>query len=119
MVLTIVNKGEKTNMRIQTILKAGLIAAALALSANAVAADKHREAFKAALTETTAAADKAASVGGEWRDIRGKKGFITMAEKAAAEGNYVKAMKLLNKAKHQAEMGYQQAMEQKNAGPRF
>lgn len=69
-----------------------------------------------------AAADKAASVGHEWRDIRWKKSktaLIPMAEKEAAKGNYAKAIELLEMAKMHGELGYQQAMDQKNAGPRF
>lgn len=85
--------------------------------------------------EVMSLADKAASVEGEWRDLRWKKStfvkwknaagetvkgsFVGVADAAAAEGNYVKAMELLKTAKFQAEMGYQQAMEQKNAGPRL
>ena len=40
--------------------------------------------------------------------------------KAAAEaGDFAKAQKLVAKAKFQAEMGYAQAMEQKDAGPKL
>ena len=89
--------------------------------------------FEELLKETIAAADKAASVGGEWRDLRWKKStyvkwtqpdgstvkgsYVEIAKKAAAAGNYEKAMSLLKTAKFQAEMGYQQAMDQKDAKP--
>lgn len=78
--------------------------------------------YEAALAETQAAVKKAASVGGEWRDIRWKKSkkkYLPSAVKAAEAGDYAKALKLLEIAKFQAEAGYKQAMAQKNAGPRF
>lgn len=108
-------------------LKSSLIAAAFTLSACYAgdvkkAAAGHAAAYDKAMAEAIAAADKAKSVGGEWRDIRWKKSkkpLILNAEKAAAKGDYAKAISLLKTAKFQGEMGYQQAMEQKNAGPRF
>jgi len=69
--------------------------------------------LKKAVAEATAAKKKAASIGGEWRDI-GK--FIKKAKKAAKKGKMKKAMKLLKKAKWQAEEGYKQAMAQKTVG---
>ncbi len=90
-------------------------------------------AYNMALNAANAALDKAASVGGEWRDSRWKKStfvkwknpegktikgsFVGIAEQAAAAGDYKKAIELLKVAKFQGEMGYQQAMGQKNAGP--
>lgn len=81
-----------------------------------------KAAYEAALADTQAAVDKAASVGGEWRDIRWEKAdkpLLPTAQKEAAAGNYEEAMKLLAEAKFQAEAGYKQATEQKNPGPRF
>jgi hypothetical protein len=91
--------------------------------------------FNAMLAKVNAAADKAASVGGEWRDTRWKKSkfvkwknpegktvkgsYVGIAEMAAKAGDYKTAMKLLDTALFQSEMGYKQAMEQKSAGPRF
>ncbi len=72
--------------------------------------------FEAAFAAAKAAQKKAAAVGGEWRDV-GK--FLKQAEQAAEAGDYAKAIKLANKAKFQGEMGYQQALSQKDAGPRI
>ena len=69
----------------------------------------------AAIEAAEAALAKARSVEGEWRDA--KKKFLKQAKAAAHKGDYQTAIKLANKAKFQGEMGYQQAMEQKNAGP--
>lgn len=71
------------------------------------------EAFEKAITSADAARKKAASVGGEWRDT-GK--LIKKARAAAEKGDYEKAVKLANTAKMQGEAGYQQAMDQKDAG---
>lgn len=95
--------------------------------------DSAKMAFEELLKETNAAADKAASVGGEWRDLRWKKStyvswtgpdgvtvkgsYVDIAKKAADAGNFDKAMSLLKTAKFQAEMGYEQAMGQMDAKP--
>ena len=68
----------------------------------------------AAIGAANDARKKAASVGGEWRDT-GK--FIKQAKAAAADGDYEKAIKLANKAKTEGELGYAQAISQKDAGP--
>jgi hypothetical protein len=52
-------------------------------------------------------------VGGEWRDT-GK--MIKEAEDLMKSGEYEKALKLATKAKHQGELGYAQAMSEKDAG---
>ena len=57
---------------------------------------------------------KAKSVDGEWRD---SKSILKDAEKAAKSGEMDKAMKLAKTAKMQGEMGYSQAISEKNAGP--
>ena len=91
--------------------------------------------YKKLHAEVIAAADKAADAGGEWRDTRWSKStfvkwttpagetvkgsYVGVAEKAAAAGDYKKAMELLDTALFQANMGYQQAMEQKGAMPRI
>lgn len=66
--------------------------------------------FATLLSETKAAQKKASSVGGEWRDV-GK--FINEAEQAAADGDFEKANELVQKAKLQCELGYEQAVSQK------
>lgn len=95
--------------------------------------DTEKLSYEELLKATIAAADKAASVGGEWRDLRWKKSkyvkwtnpdgssvkgsYVEIAKLAAAAGKYDKAMSLLKTAKFQAEMGYQQALGQKDAKP--
>ena len=58
---------------------------------------------------------KASSAGGEWRDSGGK--YLKEAKAALSKGDADTAKKLAEKAKFEGEMGYQQAMEQQNAGP--
>ena len=72
--------------------------------------------YEQAMSAAKAAQKQAASVGGEWRDT-GK--ILKQAEQSAKTGDYEKAIKLCNKAKFQGEVGYEQAMSQKSAGPRF
>lgn len=67
----------------------------------------------AVMAEAQAAQQKARSVGGEWRDLEKT---LEQAAEAAAEGNCDKAAKKYGSAKFQGEMGYQQALEQVNAG---
>ncbi len=62
-----------------------------------------------AIEEARAAVKKAASVNGLWRDTED---LIKQAEAAVAQGNEETAVKLANKAKKQAELGYQQAMDE-------
>lgn len=69
----------------------------------------------ATLRETKIVLKKARSIGGEWRDT--KKQYIKNAKAAASKGDFKLAIKLAREAKFQAEMGYKQAMSQKNAGP--
>jgi len=126
--------------RVQFLKSTRLLAFSIAIAMGSVGAlqaghvDNHAE-YQQMRAEVMAAADKAASVGGEWRDTRWKKSkfvkwknaegktikgsYVGIADAAAAEGNFVKAVELLNTAKFQAEMGYAQAMDQKGAGPRF
>ncbi len=69
--------------------------------------------FEEAVTAAEAARKNAASVGGEWRDT-GK--LIKKAKAAAEKGEYAKAIELAETARKQGELGYQQAMDQKNIG---
>lgn len=76
--------------------------------ADAASANSAIEAAEAALA-------KARGVEGEWRDAKAK--MIKGAKEAATAGDFEKAIKLANKAKFEGEMGYAQAMEQKDAKP--
>ena len=116
-------------MKYNVIFKATLIAVTM-FAAGSVMAASDMASFKKELAAANAATDKAASVGGEWRDIRWKKSkFVKVGDKkmsilAAAEayakmGDFDKADKLVKTAMFQAKMGYQQAMEQKNAKPMY
>lgn len=58
---------------------------------------------------------KAASVDGEWRDANGK--YLKGAKAALSKGDIATAKKMAEMAKFEGDMGYQQAIEQKNAGP--
>jgi len=70
---------------------------------DAAAADK-------AIADADAARQKAASVGGEWRDT----GDIIEAAKASAkEGEFAEAVKQADKARKQGENGYAQMTAQK------
>ncbi len=69
-------------------------------------AEQSAQAIEAAI----AAAKKADSVDGEWRDT-GK--IIKDAQAAADKGDYTNAVKLAKKAQQQGELGYQQAVSQK------
>lgn len=70
---------------------------------------------KAAIEEAEAAIKKADSVGGKWRDSDSK--FLKHAKAAAEKGDNAEALKMAKKAKFEGEMGYQQAMEQKDIKP--
>lgn len=65
-----------------------------------------------AIEDARAAVKKAESVNGLWRDTES---LIKQAEAALAQGNEATAIKLAQKAMKEAELGYQQAMnERKN-----
>jgi len=69
--------------------------------------------YTAALAAAQASERKAASVGGEWRDT----GQLIKESQAAAEkGDFDAAIKLADEARFQGEMGFLQAVSQKNAG---
>lgn len=94
-------------MKLLSVVSAAALALTLA-SGQAFAGSHGGGDFDAAYKAAEDARKKAKSVGGEWRDI-GK--FLKKAKKLAKEDK-AKAMKLVAKAKFQAEMGYKQAMEQ-------
>lgn len=92
-------------MRFYSVVSAALLAMSLTAGpVSAAAGDDFEAAYKAA----DEARKKAASVGGEWRDI-GK--FLKKSKEIQAK-DPEKAMKLVAKAKFQAEMGYKQAVDQ-------
>lgn len=72
--------------------------------------------YTAALAAAKAAQKKAASVDGEWRDVEK---LIKKAELAAEKGDIGTAVKLAEQARFESEVGYKQAIAQKDAGPRF
>lgn len=103
-------------MKINARLVAAASAAILALSLSTAFAKADKSTYMKAFAQAKMWQKKAASVGSEWRDI-GK--FLKQAEEAAKKGDYETAVKLAEKARLQGEMGYKQALDQKNAGPRF
>ncbi len=92
---------------------AGILVATLAAGLPAGSRADDQTDFEKAMTAAQEARRQAAAVGGEWRDI-GK--FIKQAEQAAAEGDFVTADRLAEKARRQGELGYEQAMSQKDVG---
>ena len=110
-------------MKITNILKHGALSAAIVTvavgcastqqeesSKPAAASPKKDTACQAELAAANAARKKAASVGGEWRDI-GK--IIKKAKKALKAGDAGKCVKLANKARRQGEIGYAQALAER------
>lgn len=92
--------------------RTALIAAiALALATTGVNAATQKEAADAVLAAVSAI-EKAASVGGEWRDSYK---ILGEAKKAYRHGDYDMALEKANIATSQGEMGFQQAREQANA----
>ena len=73
------------------------------------------DAANAAIAAAEASLKKARSVEGEWRDAN--KQMLKKAKDAASKGDYETAVKLANKAKFQGDMGYEQAMGQKDIKP--
>jgi len=128
-------------MKHMKMLKIAFMAMALSVAGmSAVSAEEKKKVspemakFQSMLKGAHSAAKAAAKVGGEWRDIRWKKSkavkvkikgktkkmsILAAAEAYAKMGNFKKANKLINKAVFQADMGYKQALAQKNAGPTF
>jgi len=111
------------------IILAGLVGLSGCSTAKVGKYNADEDGYKMALADTTAVVKKAGKMGAEWRDIRWpsakkkknkKKHAKTLygkASKAAKNGDYEKAIKLLNKAKKHAELGMAVAKTQKNAGP--
>ncbi len=115
----------------------GIAVVAATVSASAIAgkAVANKENYEKAVVIANEALDKAASVGGEWRDSRWdksnfvkyksadgkehKSSYMGAAAIAAENGDYESAMKFLEVATFQGNMGYEQSVGQKNVGPRF
>ena len=98
-------------MKIRSFPAAALAAALLAGIPATAAWSADKAEVDKAIAAAEAARKQAASVGGEWRDT-GK--FIKQAQKLAEEGKLDEALKLAIKAKNQGELGYQQALDQKD-----
>jgi hypothetical protein len=65
-----------------------------------------------AIAAAELARKRAASAGGEWRDIGS---IIKKAKAAAASGHYADAVRLADQARRQGDLGYEQAMHQQKA----
>lgn len=103
-----------TNTLVRVLIAAVLC---LGLAGNAAAGSTASKSdYEQALAEANAAVEKAKSVGGEWRDT-GK--LIKKAKAAAGKGDYAQAVKFADKAKLHSDIGYQQAINEQDAGPRF
>jgi len=92
---------------------AGILVAALVAGFPAGSWADDRADFEKAMTAAREARKKAATVDGEWRDI-GK--FLKQAEQAAARGDFATANRLAEEAGKQGDLGYEQAMSQKDVG---
>jgi Rieske Fe-S protein len=99
----------------KTIATAAVVAmlASAPLSAIADSHGAQKAAYDKMVAQAEASKKKAASVNGEWRDI-GK--FLKKADKLAKAGKYADATKLAKKARDQGDLGYKQALSQKNVG---
>lgn len=81
---------------------------------SSMSGEANADSAKAAIAAASDSLKKAAKVDGVWRDA-GK--ILKKAKAAAGKKDYASAVKLANKAKFEGEMGYKQAMAQKDAGP--
>ncbi|MDH5435245.1 MAG: SoxXA-binding protein [Gammaproteobacteria bacterium] len=100
-------------MKFNTIISAAFVSLAL-LAGCATTPMATADGFKEAEAAAKAAIKKAASVGGEWRDSGD---FLKKAASAAKAGDYETAINLAIKAQREGEMGYAQAMAEKDAQP--
>lgn len=74
------------------------------------ALDQSSKEYLAHYEEAMQAQKKANAVNGEWREV---KKLIEDSHSEYKNGDVNKALKLIKEAKHQAELGYQQAVSQK------
>jgi hypothetical protein len=93
-----------------------MVATGCATAGSKMASSSKQVEFEKALSQAKANQKRANSVGGEWRDTDK---LIKKAEVEAKVGDLDKAIEFAKQAAFQGERGYHQAMEQKNAGPRF
>lgn len=84
-----------------------------AMSAMPAAAMQAETDVPTLIAQALESANKAASVGSEWRDTRK---FIDDAKKALEKGDLETAKKLAKKAKKEGDLAYDQGVAQKNAG---
>lgn len=96
---------------IQSLCTTLLVASIAALPIGILQADPAADAASA-IDKAESARQKAASVGGEWRDTNK---MIKQARAAAQKGDFTTAQTLANQAYHQGEWGYQQAVREKDA----
>ena len=96
---------------IKQLLTALALAALISGCAGEAVKSSTAESANSAIAAADAARKKASSVGGEWRDT-GK--MIKKAKGAVKSKDYATAVKLAVKAREQGEMGYEQAISQKN-----
>lgn len=96
------------------IFSAGFIAGCAVPGQSKAPDGAQKAAYEQAVKDAKSAIKQAASMGHEWRDS-GK--FLKDAAKAADAGDYDKAIKLANKAKREGELGYKQALAEKNSHP--
>jgi hypothetical protein len=76
------------------------------------AAEDKAAVAEAMIKDAEAARERAASVGGEWRDVGG---LIKEAQTLAGAGEFDKAIDAASTAKFQSERGYEQALAERNA----
>jgi len=88
-----------------------LILPGLILATEIGYADPNSEA-NLAVNQAVAMQQKADSVGGEWRDTGA---IIQQAQAALQKGDFNQALALAQQAKRQAELGYQQAIQNQKA----
>lgn len=89
-------------------LSLGLVCSA-AVAGSKESAGMTKESVEKMIADADAAREKAASVGGEWRDTAD---MITKAQAELASGNLEGAAKLAGKAMKEGEWGYEQMMAQ-------
>lgn len=92
---------------------AGSPAPAPSSSPSASAATGSSADAEKAIAAAELARKRAASVDGEWRDT-GK--MVKKAKQAASSGDYAEAVRLADEARRQGDLGYEQALHEKNAG---
>lgn len=95
---------------------AGKAATAAAQAVAGVSAVVDKATAETAVKEAEAENKAAGKVSFEWRD---NAQMLEKANEALKKGEFQTAQKLANKVKRMAKAAQQQALDQKNAGPRF